>query len=367
MIELNRKNNNCIVFTDNIDGQTIAQLINLLNQNFVKNSQIRIMPDCHTGKGCVIGTTMTIQDKVVPNLVGSDIGCGVLTVKLMDNDIDFKKLDSIIRNYIPHGASLHQKTIRDFSFLDELKLNLNSKIQDKIRRSLGTLGGGNHFIEIDRNCNGDLYLLIHTGSRTLGKEVCDFYQNKAIEINKTNNNNVPDELAYLSEEDFLNDYLCDADIASYFAKINRETIANTIMDKMNLSPEYFFDTIHNYIDTKTGFLRKGAVSAEKNQKLIIPLNMRDGAIICKGKGNPDWNFSAPHGAGRLFSRSQAKEMFSLEEFQQEMKDIFTTSVKKSTLDESPMAYKNTTDIINNITDTVTIIEQIVPVYNFKAN
>ena len=367
MIELNGKNNKCFVFTDNIDSLTIAQLINLLNQDFVKGSQIRIMPDCHTGKGCVIGTTMTITNKLVPNLVGSDIGCGVLTVKLMDHNIDFEKLDNIIRNYIPHGASLHQTIIRHFSLLDELKVLLNSKLQDKIKRSLGTLGGGNHFIEIDKNSNGDLYLLIHTGSRSLGREICDFYQNKAIEINKSNNNNVPDELAYLSDNDYLNDYIFDADIASYFAKVNRETIANIILDKMNLTADFSFDTVHNYIDSKTDFLRKGAVSAEKNQKLIIPLNMRDGAIICKGKGNPDWNFSAPHGAGRLYSRSQAKEMFSLEDFQQEMKDVFTTSVKKSTLDESPMAYKNATDIINNITDTVTIIEQIVPVYNFKAN
>lgn len=365
MIPLSGKYNNCKIFTDNIDSQTISQIINLLNQEFTKDLQIRIMPDCHAGKGCVIGTTMTIKDKIVPYLVGSDIGCGVLTVKLMDENIDFKKLDFVIRNNIPNGASVHQNAIKECHILPELYMPTENI--SKYNRSIATLGGGNHFIEIDKNKNGELFLLIHTGSRTLGREICSFYQTKAKEVCEKNKISVCEELSFVSKADYLEAYLHDADIARYFAKINRQTIADIIMNKMNLKSDYSFDTVHNYIDTENSILRKGAVSANAGEKLIIPINMRDGSLICLGRGNNDWNFSAPHGAGRLLSRSEAKEKLSLEDYKLAMDGIYSTSVKQSTLDESPMAYKSYEEIVNNISQTVTILDHIKPVYNFKSS
>lgn len=397
MIYLEGKYNNAKVFTDFIDSQTMSQIIELCNQKFVENQKIRIMPDCHAGAGCTIGTTLTINDKVVPNLVGVDIGCAIDAIKLKDSIIDFMKLDSIIREYIPSGMSIREKTYLDSK---EYKTNINELIckqfvnLERGNASVGTLGGGNHFIEVSKDSNNNLWLLVHSGSRNIGKQVAEYYQKLAC-----NNSNDKDKiikdiaydlksqgrqseiedviksmyspkitkgLEYLDGNDF-NDYIHDMKIMQNYAFVNRTVILNTIIQKMGLTESDRIFTIHNYIDTNNMILRKGAVSACKNQQLIIPMNMRDGSLLCVGKGNEDWNYSAPHGAGRIMSRSKAKELVSLEEFEKSMNGIYTTSVMQSTIDESPMAYKPMQKIIDNIKDTVDIIDILKPVYNFKAN
>ena len=393
MFELFGKHNTCKVFTDNCDNETISQIIELLNQESVANSQIRIMPDTHAGKGCVIGTTMTITDKVIPNLVGVDIGCGMYAIKLEETEIDCEKLDKVIRQYIPSGFSIHDRAITR-SNIDKIIAPIDV---DRAMKSLGTLGGGNHFIEVDRGNDGKLWLVIHTGSRHLGIEVCKYYQDLA--YNKIRNNGIrekidatiarlkaegkhheientikilkmqagpiPKDLCYIKGEDFYN-YINDMKITQEHAKINRYTIASQILQHMNLHEIEIFDTIHNYIDTDNMILRKGSISAQANEKVIIPMNMRDGSLICIGKGNPEWNYSAPHGAGRIMSRNQAREQVSLEEFKVSMKDIFSTCVNENTIDESPMVYKPMNEIIENIKDTADIIDIIKPIYNFKA-
>ena len=393
MFELFGKHNTCKVFTDNCDNETISQIIELLNQESVANSQIRIMPDTHAGKGCVIGTTMTITDKVIPNLVGVDIGCGMYAINLEETEIDCEKLDKVIRQYIPSGFSIHDRAITR-SNIDKIIAPIDV---DRAMKSLGTLGGGNHFIEVDRGNDGKLWLVIHTGSRHLGIEVCKYYQDLA--YNKIRNNGIrekidatiarlkaegkhheientikilkmqagpiPKDLCYIKGEDFYN-YINDMKITQEHAKINRYTIASQILQHMNLHEIEIFDTIHNYIDTDNMILRKGSISAQANEKVIIPMNMRDGSLICIGKGNPEWNYSAPHGAGRIMSRNQAREQVSLEEFKVSMKDIFSTCVNENTIDESPMVYKPMNEIIENIKDTVDIIDIIKPIYNFKA-
>ena len=412
MIELRGKYNTAKVFTDNIDSATIGQVTALLNQESIKDTQIRIMPDCHSGAGCVIGTTMTIKDKVIPNLVGVDIGCGMLVVKLKEKRIDLPKLDSIIKQYIPSGGSVNSQPKMFKTSLDAENLKCYGKNGANIRpmlayQSVGTLGGGNHFIEIDKDSEGNLYLVIHTGSRHLGLEVCDYYQNAGYEqlkikhndgtkkekINelveklraekrydeikpavqklskeyKESNPGIPFELAYV-EGELFNDYIYDMERVQKHASCNREEIARLILKYAKLTEVERFETIHNYIDTKNMILRKGSVSAQAGEKLLIPINMRDGSLICVGKGNPDWNYSAPHGAGRLMSRSEAKQNITLSEFKKTMAEagIYSTSVCKDTIDESPMAYKPMEEIIENIKDTVDIIEIIKPIYNFKA-
>lgn len=560
MFELNGKYNSCKVFTDNCDNETISQLTALLNQESVKDSRIRIMPDTHAGKGCVIGTTMTINDKIVPNLVGVDIGCftgdtevwcsagfyksikelaerdkeyvmvdsydeesnsfvitkatafktrenaelvavtyvreskfesqvasttvrctpdhkflvalenthkahynndtlywkeaeklkkgeriwaedevltvesverleeredvyclnvpefhnfaikfgaivhncGMRAIKLAEKHLDLPNLDSVVHKYIPAGFEIHEKAIATSGVADILApINV-----DKAFKSLGTLGGGNHFIEIDMDKNGDYWLVIHTGSRHLGIEVCDYYQNLAYENLKLKEHNgktiqelsrelvdeytkagrkkeiskaltklrsdykathvtIPFELAYL-EGKAMQDYLHDMKLAQEHAEINRETIAKQILKYAKLTEVESFDTIHNYIDVDNMILRKGSISAQKGEKVIIPMNMRDGSLICIGKGNSDWNYSAPHGAGRILSRSKAKDTISMTEYQESMKGIYTTSVNKGTIDESPMVYKPIEEIMENIKDTVEIVDIIKPVYNFKA-
>lgn len=411
MFELSGKYNTCKIFTDNCDNETISQLTDLLNQESVKGSKIRIMPDTHAGKGCVIGTTMTLQDKVIPNLVGVDIGCGMLAIKLKEKEIDLKLLDEVINKYVPAGFEIHESPVSR-SFADKIIAPVDV---DKAFKSLSSLGGGNHFLEIDRDSRGNLWLVVHTGSRHLGIEVCEYYQNRAYEklqesakggslkqlINSTiselktahrekeiskqiekikadyereNNTKVPRELAYLTGQDF-NDYIHDMQLTQQHAAINRKCIADTIITKMDLHPvskdccydENCFDTIHNYIDCDNMILRKGSVSAELGEWLIIPMNMRDGSLICIGKGNPDWNYSAPHGAGRIMSRSQAKDKVNLDDFEESMKGIYSTSVCESTIDESPFVYKPMQEIIDNIKDTVEIIDIIKPIYNFKAH
>lgn len=400
MIELRGKHNSCKVFTDNIDNATIGQLTALLNQKSVADSQIRIMPDTHAGKGCVIGTTMTISNKVIPNLVGVDIGCGMAVAELKETRIDLPKLDSVINKKVPSGFSIRDKAhkfLRNVD-LEELYCYKNINI-DRAEKSLGTLGGGNHFIEVDVSENGKLYLVVHTGSRNLGKQVAEYYQNLAWDSLKDGNRgelikakinelkaagrqseieaeivkiqstieSVPKELAYCTGELF-DRYIHDMKITQEYAYWNREAILNTIVDEMHLHVVEQWQTIHNYIDTENMILRKGSVSAQAGEKLLIPINMRDGSLICVGKGNPDWNYSAPHGAGRLMSRSEAKQNITLSEFKKTMKEagIYSTSVNQSTIDESPMAYKPMQEIIDNIQDTVEIIDVIKPIYNFKA-
>lgn len=397
MFDLNGKYATVRIFTDNIENEAISQIYELCNQEFVKDCKVRIMPDVHAGKGCTIGTTMEIKDKVVPNLVGVDISCGMLCIRLKEKEIDFKKLDDIIRKHIPSGMNVREKAIDSSEIrkigLQKLKCINNINI-DRAEKSLGSLGGGNHFIEINVDEEKNLYLVIHSGSRYLGKQVAEYYQKMAINdltnstkekialIQKLKNEGrdkeiecalkmfdkpkIPSYLAYL-EGIHLKNYLYDVGIIQEYANMNRKTMANEIITRMGLSIEEEFTTCHNYIDLDNMILRKGAISAQKGEKLIIPINMRDGSIIGVGKGNPDWNYSAPHGAGRIMSRSKAKELVSLEEFKKSMSDVWTTSVCQSTIDESPMVYKPIEEIVENIKDTVTIERIIKPVYNFKAN
>ncbi len=381
------------IFAKTFEDKAYEQIKELVNFEPYLKSKIRIMPDAHAGAGCTVGTTMTITDKVTPNLVGVDIGCGMLTIKLKNKEIDFDKLDRIIKNKIPFGFNIHEKPKKIFNFE-----NLHCSKQVDLNRallSIGSLGSGNHFIEIDKDEDtGDIYLVIHSGSRKLGGDVCKYYQDKAFknanEMNKIKENLIKKlksegrekeieseikkikkpstnkELAFLSGEDF-NNYINDMIIVQNFATLNRETMAEIIIEELNLQEVERFETVHNYIDTKNMILRKGAVSAQKGELLIIPINMRDGSLICVGKGNEDWNYSAPHGAGRLMSRTEAKKNITLEEYSDTMKGIYSTSVNISTLDESPQAYKSINEIVEMISDTVDILKIIKPIYNFKAN
>ena len=402
MLTLTGKYNTAVIYTDIIEQTAISQIINLCNQKFTENSQIRMMPDVHAGKGCVIGTTMTITDKIVPNLVGADIGCGMEVVRVNHKNIDFDGLDKFIRKEIPSGNSVRQK-IHPYVASNELYPDLTAlKCKDSVNLeraalSIGTLGGGNHFIEVDEGEDG-YYIVIHSGSRHLGIEVASYYQKKASEQLMTSwsedtadiikalksqgkESDIQPALAKIKEKysvatglEYLTgalfeDYIHDMSIVQQFADCNRKAMMSVIILGMHLDMGVIerFTTIHNYIDTKNMILRKGSVSAQYGERLIIPINMRDGSLICTGKGNPEWNYSAPHGAGRLMSRSEAKASFTVDEFTEAMTGIYTTSVNSSTIDECPMAYKNIDDIINNIGDTVTVDEIIKPVYNFKAS
>lgn len=390
------------IFTDNIEGEALNQIYTLVKQPAFKDCKVRIMPDVHAGKGCVIGFTADLGDKVIPNIVGVDIGCGMRTVELGNVDIDFIKLDSVIREKIPSGRNVHNSWIEKFPELMELRCYRNLNNAEWLERSIGTLGGGNHFIEIDTDEDGCKYLIIHTGSRNLGKQVAEYYQNLAIEIMQgkeeliemqnrliaeykadgrkkeiekaikelrrtfnPNPLNTPKELCYLTKQ-HRDDYLHDMQICQDFAVLNRSTISNVIMFAMRWDAVNEFETIHNYIEIRTNTVRKGAISAKKDEKLLIPINMRDGCIIGVGKGNEEWNCSAPHGAGRIMSRSKAKATVSLDEFKNSMDGIFTTSVSEATIDESPMVYKPMDEIIKNIADTVEVQKIIKPIYNFKA-
>ena len=398
MIILNGKYNYAKVFTEIIDEGAIAQIIELCNQPISENSSIRIMPDVHAGAGCTIGTTMTVSDKIVPNLVGVDIGCGMETIRLKEKHIEVQKLDKLIYEKIPSGFEIRRKTHRYIEKIDLAKLYCYKYINPlRAELSIGTLGGGNHFIEADKGSDGSIYIVIHSGSRHLGVETAKYYQNEAYrrlnnssekEVNElierlkaegkekqiqseikkltsTKHTSVPKHLAYC-EGELFEQYIHDMKIVQQFASLNRQAMMDEIIKGMGFHVTERFSTIHNYIDTDKMILRKGAVSAESGEKLLIPVNMRDGSLICTGKGNPDWNCSAPHGAGRLMSRSQAKESFTVSEFKKQMKGIYTTSVNQQTLDECPMAYKSIEDIVGNISDTVEINDIIKPIYNFKA-
>ena len=368
MMEINGAFANAIVYTDEIESSAIGQIQALCNQPFAAGSKIRIMPDVHTGKGCTIGTTMTVGEYVVPNLVGVDIGCGMDVVLLKEKRINLPTLDSFISRNIPHGRDVREKPHRNSERIDLSELECFGSIDTRrALESIGTLGGGNHFIEVDRDEEENLYLVIHAGSRNLGLQVAEYYQKLAYEsVGGRSQTEIPFELAYLSGED-RDRYLHDMAIMQRYAALNRQTIRDCILDAMKLHEEDFFTTVHNYIDLEHGILRKGAVSAREGERLLIPLNMRDGALICVGLGNDDWNQSAPHGAGRLFSRTQAESSFTLSAFKKSMAGIYTTTVSQDTLDECPMAYKDPQTIISAIGDTVRIEKQIRPIYNFKSS
>ena len=406
---------NLKIFTQNVEQEAIDQINTLMEQPAFYDCKVRIMPDVHAGKGCVIGFTADLGDKVIPNIVGVDIGCGMLTVELgeIDKDddsivnnvteIDFKKLDKVIRNKVPSGYNIHVGRKTRYDRIQDLYCYRGLKDTRRFERSIGTLGGGNHFIEIDEGAFGKKYLVIHTGSRNLGKQVADYYQNLAVELMqgkgelyskqerliadyklqgrrseiqdaikklhaewKAKEFDIPKELCYLTGE-YRDRYLHDMQICQEFAKLNREFIVNAIMVEMGWVGIDIFETIHNYIEFETNLVRKGAISAKKGEKLLIPINMRDGCIIGVGKGNEDWNCSAPHGAGRIMSRSKARDTLTLGEFKKSMDGIFTTSVSFDTIDEAPMVYKPMDEIVENIKDTVDILEIIKPVYNFKAS
>lgn len=398
MINITGTETEAKVFSNYPQETALQQIKELCNQPFLKETKIRIMPDYHAGKGCVIGTTIKLKDKVVPNLVGVDVGCGVLTVKLHDKAVDFHKLDQVIRNRVPSGQELHsEETVQfistGFPETDSYKAK-HILSQGRAEASLGTLGGGNHFIEVSVDEAGCHYLTIHTGSRYIGSKIAQYYQKLAIsklrkqDLNgiidrlkkegrhheiqmaiqnyKEKNPVIPDDLSYLEGEDF-HDYIHDMRLAQSFAKANREEIAQTIVQHMDFTELDRFDTVHNYIDTDNLILRKGAVSAQKGERLIIPINMRDGSILAVGKGNADWNYSAPHGAGRVLSRTKATKTLSMDEFKQTMQGVWTTSVSEETLDEAPMAYKPINEILEKIEETAEIVGFIKPVYNFKAS
>lgn len=398
MIELKGKYNEAKIFTDIVDEASISQVLLLLNQEFASGSKIRLMPDIHAGAGCTIGTTMTITDKIVPNLVGVDIGCGMETIKIKESYIELQKLDKLIYEKIPSGFNVREKTHRYFNEINLEDLFCYKYIDPRrAEKSLGTLGGGNHFIEANKDNDGSIYIVVHSGSRHLGLEVANYYQEEGYkslngstkndidnliielksqgrerEIQKSitalknvKRTNIPKQLAYVFDELF-EQYIHDMKIVQRYAELNRQAMMDEIIKGMKIHVIEQFTTIHNYIDTESMILRKGAVSARESEKLLIPINMRDGSLICVGKGNEDWNQSAPHGAGRLMSRSAAKESFTVSEFKNQMSGIYTTSVNKDTLDECPMAYKGMDDIVNNIGDTVDIMQIIKPIYNFKA-
>lgn len=368
MIEITGKYNTAKIFTNKLEASSEGLIKAFCDQPHSEGSKIRIMPDVHAGKGCVIGTTMTIEDKIIPSVVGSDIGCGMLCVKLKEKRINLPELDSFIKNNIPFGRDVRERSHRSHGRVHIYDLKCRKKINLKrAREAVGTLGGGNHFIEVDKDDEGNLYLVIHTGSRNLGLRVAEYYQKKAYDFcGGRKQDEIPYELAYLTGE-LMDDYLHDMKLMQRFADLNRTVIKEVILDGLNLHEEESFTTVHNYVDVENMILRKGAVSAKEGERLLIPMNMRDGSLICTGLGNEDWNYSAPHGAGRLMSRKDAFDCISLTAFEKSMEGIFTTSVTKATIDESPMVYKPMEEILEQIKDTVVVNKIIKPIYNFKAS
>lgn len=398
-IEIKGKVNTAICYAKVVEDEAIEQVRRMCDYEMTEGSQIRIMPDVHAGKGCTIGTTMTIKDKVVPNVVGVDIGCGMYTVNLGKIDIDFEKVDEAA-HFIPSGREVWDGRQEKFD-LTGLRCYRDLKDSKRLVRSLGTLGGGNHFIEIDEASDGSKYLVIHSGSRNLGKQVAELYQRLAINISKgyddylekrakliatykaegrkqeihealknmnwiAKKSEIPDDLCFLTGK-YLEDYLHDVEICQEFAKRSREKMAEIMLERTQMASIDAFHTIHNYIDTDEMILRKGAIAAHKGERVLIPINMRDGSVLAIGKGNPEWNYSAPHGAGRVMSRRTAVEKLSLEEYKKTMDGVYTTSVNANTLDEAPMAYKSLDDIIDVIKESVDVIDVMKPIYNFKAS
>ncbi|MBQ2866861.1 MAG: RtcB family protein [Firmicutes bacterium] len=401
MFEIKGKVNTAICYAAVVEEEAIEQIRRMCDHEFTKGSMIRIMPDVHAGKGCTIGTTMTITDKAVPNVVGVDIGCGMYTVELGKIEIDFEKVDEAAHS-IPSGMEVWEGRIERFD-LTTLRCYRYLKNTKRLERSLGTLGGGNHFIEIDEAADGTKYLVIHSGSRNLGKQVAEYYQSLAVDLNlgkeeyfkerdelirtykeqgrrkeiqkvlkemekewKAKEPTIPADLCYVYGE-YLKDYLHDVDLCQKFAKRSRERMAEIILERTGMKALSSFHTIHNYIDTDEMILRKGAIAAHDGELVLIPINMRDGSVLARGKGNAEWNYSAPHGAGRIMSRTKAKETLDLEAYKATMAGIYTTSVNEATLDEAPMAYKSLEDIIDVIEESVDVIEVLKPIYNFKAS
>ncbi|MCT4795814.1 MAG: RNA-splicing ligase RtcB [Exiguobacterium sp.] len=391
-MEIIGKHNRAKVFNERMDDMTRAQLQTLVDQPFTEGATIRIMPDMHAGKGSVVGTTMTIHDKIVPNLVGVDLGCGMLCTEIKAKRIDFQKLDDVIRQAVPSGMNIREEAHAYAAKLPLEDVRAPFKL-DRALRSVGTLGSGNHFIEVNEN-NGRTYLVIHSGSRHLGVQIADHYQSRAIEhmMKTTDVMEAIEQLkatgreheisTYLETEretrkqfrdlayvegDAMQDYMHDVRIAQQYAAMNRLAMTDVIVEAMNWSVLDQFDTVHNYIDHDDRILRKGAISAKDGERVIIPMNMRDGSLICTGKGNPDWNFSGPHGAGRIMSRSAARKRVDFNEFKRAMSGVWSTSVRPSTIDESPFVYKSMKEIVRYIEPAVTIDQVIKPLYNFKAN
>ena len=401
ILEIKGKVNTATCYARVVEDEAIEQIRRMCDYAMTEGSKIRIMPDVHAGKGCTIGTTMTIIDKAVPNVVGVDIGCGMYTVNLGDAEIDFAKVDEAT-HYIPSGMNVWEGRQERFD-LTGLACYRELKDAKRLERSLGTLGGGNHFIEIDKATNGTRYLIIHSGSRNLGKQVAEFYQNLAIKLDRgydgylqkrdeiirtykemgrkneiqgalkqlhwqvyESATSMPEDLCYLYGQ-YLDDYLHDVEICQAFAKRSREKMAEILLERTGLTGGESFHTIHNYIDTDEMILRKGAIAAHCGEKVLIPINMRDGSILAVGKGNPEWNYSAPHGAGRIMSRGKARNTLSLEEYRKTMEGIYTTSINENTLDEAPMAYKSLEDIIDVVRESVDVIDVMKPIYNFKAS
>lgn len=401
VIEIKGKVNTALCYAKVVEDEAIEQIRRMCDYPMTEGSKIRIMPDVHSGKGCTIGTTMTVNGKAVPNVVGVDIGCGMYTVNLGKVDIDFEKLDAVVHT-IPSGMKVWEGRMERF---DIQALNCYRELRDarRLERSLGTLGGGNHFIEVDEASDGTKYLVIHSGSRNLGKQVAEYYQTLAVNLDRgydeylakkeeiirtykeqgrkteiqdaikelyhqmfLGETSMPEDLCYL-EGKYLDAYLHDVEICQAFAKRNREKMAEIILEKTGLTGTDAFHTVHNYIDTEEMILRKGAIAAHEGQKVLIPINMRDGSVLAIGRGNPEWNYSAPHGAGRIMSRRKAKEDLDLEEYRRTMEGIYTTSVNENTLDEAPMAYKSLEDIIDVIRETVDVVDVMKPVYNYKAS
>ena len=398
MVTIQGLYNTAVCYTPELEDLAAKQIKAVCDQAEFAGCKIRVMPDVHAGKGCTIGTTMTIRDKIVPGMVGVDIGCGMETVELAESEIDFTKLDALIRKEIPYGREVRDTLHALNTEIDLTQLRCADQVNlNRAMRSIGTLGGGNHFIEVDRSEDGRLFLIVHSGSRHLGTEVAEYYQNEGRralwgganyqiqeviaqlkaegrfkEIQKTisalrteHELSIPKDLAYV-EGKLFEDYIHDMKITQQFAMLNRKAMVDVIMTGMGFTAVEAFTTIHNYIDTDAMILRKGSVSARAGEKLLIPINMRDGSLICVGKGNQDWNCSAPHGAGRLMSRRAAFNVLTMEEFKREMEGIYTTCVLPDTLDESPMAYKNMDEIVDQIGPTAEVVERIRPVYNFKA-
>ena len=401
MFEIRGKVNTAVCYAKVVEEEAIEQIRRMCDYPMTEGSRIRIMPDVHAGSGCTIGTTMTIIDKAVPNVVGVDIGCGMYTVRLREAEIDFEKLDAAA-HYIPSGLNVWDGRVEKFD-LTGLRCYRDLANTGRLERSLGTLGGGNHFIEVDRASDGTNYLVIHSGSRNLGKQVALLYQKLAVDLNKgigawleardeiirtykeqgrrseiqkalkqlkwdqeNLEPTIPADLCWLYGK-YLDDYLHDVEICQAFARRSREKMAEILMERSGLTGEEAFHTIHNYIDTEEMILRKGAIAAHAGEKVLIPINMRDGSVLAIGKGNPEWNYSAPHGAGRIMSRTAAKNTLSMDEYRETMKGVYTTSVNDSTLDEAPMAYKSLDDIIDVIRDSVDVVDILRPVYNFKAS
>ena len=401
MLEIKGKVNTAICYAKVIEDEAIDQIRRMCDYPMTAGSRIRIMPDVHAGKGCTIGTTMTITDKAVPNVVGVDIGCGMYTINLGKTDIDFEKLDEAC-HYIPSGMNVWEGRQERFD-LTELRCYRSLKNTRRLERSLGSLGGGNHFIEVDKAQDGTKYLIIHSGSRNLGKQVAELYQKLAVDLDRgygeyfekrdeiirtykeqgrrkeiqatlkelhfevyEGQPSMPADLCYLSGK-YLEDYLHDVEICQRFARRSREKMAEIILERTGMTGGEAFHTIHNYIDTEEMILRKGAIAAHAGEKVLIPIKMRDGSVLAVGKGNPEWNYSAPHGAGRIMSRTKAKNELDLDEYRKAMAGVYTTSVNEYTLDEAPMAYKSLEDIIDVIRESVDVVDVMQPIYNFKAS